>query len=401
MRKQTDRSPVRAEQMPRRRGARSRGRRRKLGLWLMLGYTAGLTASAAAYHTAGGYWDPSEMEYIVSRQRDLQVQLELNSTISATLDEYMELAQKNRHVEGYFELQALMTFRVLAASQNEMGIHGGVAEIGVHHGMSFVPLCLLNADAGDQQSIALAMDVFEHQDLNHDGSGAGNREQFEANVERWCGKHNMAADRLRVITADSVRVTAHDVLRETHGARIRFFSVDGSHTEEATHADMMTAAGSLVPGGIIAVDDYFAEGFPGVADGVQRFYHQQGAAVSPASATRGENACAQKQLAGKGVQTQEQDGNWPGACGGIGGVFEGALSEASGGQRSDASQVVPFLLGYNKVYFTHREFCAEYQEAVMSRLASIGDGRLLVRTTVMLGHNVVVLAEKAFCYRPR
>ena len=52
----------------------------------MLGYTAGLTASAAAYHTAGGYWDPSEMEYIVSRQRDLQVQLELNSTISATLN---------------------------------------------------------------------------------------------------------------------------------------------------------------------------------------------------------------------------------------------------------------------------------------------------------------------------
>jgi acyl CoA:acetate/3-ketoacid CoA transferase len=38
--------------------------------------------------------------------------------------------------------------RTFATNQLEMGVVGGVAEIGVHHGMSFVPLCLLNADAG-------------------------------------------------------------------------------------------------------------------------------------------------------------------------------------------------------------------------------------------------------------
>ena len=57
----------------------------------------------------------------------------------------------NREGEGYLELQALLTFRVLLAGQLELGIRGGVAEIGVHHGMSFAPLCLLNADAGAQQ----------------------------------------------------------------------------------------------------------------------------------------------------------------------------------------------------------------------------------------------------------
>ena len=55
----------------------------------------------------------------------------------------------------------------------------------------------------------------------------------------------------------------------------------------------------------------------------------------------------------------------------------------------------------NKVYFTHAGFAERYQDAVMSLLVAIGSGggsdALMVRTTRMLGHDVVVLAEKVCC----
>ena len=48
-------------------------------------------------------------------------------------------------------------------------------------------------------------------------------------------------------------MTAADVLEKGGGEGIRIFSVDGSHTAEATFADISTAAGSLVPGGIVVI----------------------------------------------------------------------------------------------------------------------------------------------------
>ena len=183
-----------------------------------------------------------------------------------------------------------MTFRVLAANQLEMGVYGGVAEIGVHHGMSFAPLCLLNADAGNdlthqcrtfnvttmqtfvrtlycscrmlpamfnftllrkmptsgctgaQQSVAVAVDVFEQQGFNTDGSGSGDRHIFESTVERWCGRDNMGAEKFIVIAADSISLDPEQLLEKTGGKLIRFFSVDGSHTEDAAYSDMKTAA---------------------------------------------------------------------------------------------------------------------------------------------------------------
>jgi hypothetical protein len=83
--------------------------------------------------------------------------------------------------------------------------------------------------------------------------------------------------------ADSRTITVHDIISSPmHGdgshtsksngvARPRLFSIDGSHTAEATWGDMVTAGMSIQEGGVIIVDDYFAEGWPGVSEGVQRF----------------------------------------------------------------------------------------------------------------------------------
>ena len=50
-------------------------------------------------------------------------------------------AGKNR-IEGWFAPVDARTFYELLTFQNENNIDGGVAEIGVHHGKSFVALCL-------------------------------------------------------------------------------------------------------------------------------------------------------------------------------------------------------------------------------------------------------------------
>ena len=69
----------------------------------------------------------------------------------------------------------------LGKAQLEMGIAGHVAEIGVHHGRSFILLALL-ARAGEK---AVAIDVFEQQELNVDRSGRGDLAQLRENVARF------------------------------------------------------------------------------------------------------------------------------------------------------------------------------------------------------------------------
>ena len=53
---------------------------------------------------------------------------------------------------------------------------------------------------------------------------------------------------------------------------MRFVSVDGGHTAEITAHDLAVADASLAEGGIIVLDDAFNEQWPGVADGVQRYF---------------------------------------------------------------------------------------------------------------------------------
>ena len=65
---------------------------------------------------------------------------------------------------------------------------------------------------------------------------------FESTVARWCGRHNMGADKFLVLSGDSLHLTAEDILAKSGGTRFRFFSVDGSHVEAAAFADMTTAA---------------------------------------------------------------------------------------------------------------------------------------------------------------
>ena len=56
-----------------------------------------------------------------------------------------------------------------------------------------------------------------------------------------------------------------------HPSRFRIFSVDGSHTAEATRVDLANAAACMVPGGVIILDDVFNPDWPGVAEGLHAY----------------------------------------------------------------------------------------------------------------------------------
>jgi hypothetical protein len=188
----------------------------------------------------------------------------LRSTSSTSSpDKLAFYAGRGHHlVEGYLLRGAIELICRLGKVQLEMGIAGHVAEIGVHHGRSFILLALL-ARAGEK---AVAIDVFEQQELNVDRSGRGDLAQLRENVARFADESALV-----VQVGDSTRIGGGDV-RRLAGGPIRLFSVDGGHTAEITCHDLETAEEALAPGGVVILDDCFNELWPDVSTGFHRFF---------------------------------------------------------------------------------------------------------------------------------
>ncbi len=178
----------------------------------------------------------------------------------AKLERYC--ARGHRAVEGWLSPVAIETIRLLADTQHTADLVGAVCEIGVHHGRLFILLCLFRR-AGER---ALAYDLFGRQDENVDGSGAGDIARLRANLAR----HGVSDDRVVIVEANSLALSAARI-RADAGGPVRLFSIDGGHTAAATRNDLALAAGALAPGGLVVLDDFFNEAWPGVAEGACGF----------------------------------------------------------------------------------------------------------------------------------
>jgi hypothetical protein len=192
-------------------------------------------------------WGDEAVNFILERRRLDGTSIEHSERVGHLLEIYMSKGMPE--VIGWFDYQALLVLRVLSAHQLANGITGGVAEIGVHHGKSFAALALLNLDASTTDNSvdyrAVAVDVFDDQLLNTDGSGEGDLEIFRDTLRTWCGEDCLDPKRFAIIQQDSRTLSAHQVIADSGGIRPRIFSIDGSHTAEHTQADMQTAAASI------------------------------------------------------------------------------------------------------------------------------------------------------------
>jgi hypothetical protein len=148
-----------------------------------------------------------------------------------------------------------MAYHQLIADRVEPG---NTLEIGVFHGKSAIAVASLRG-AG---STFTAIDVFD--DLQaRDGSAldVGLKGVFLANM----AASFPTLDWARTIVAPSATVRA-----ETLGPH-SFCHIDGLHSAEGTFADMQLCADVVVPGGLVALDDYFNQRFPGVSEGALLF----------------------------------------------------------------------------------------------------------------------------------
>jgi hypothetical protein len=151
----------------------------------------------------------------------------------------------------------------LSHGQSSIGVSGSIAEIGVHHGKSFLPMYL----GTEQDEFAIAIDLFEQQSYNKDGSGKGDRDKFLGNLKAVAGNEQG----LRIIARRSESVEPEEILQSS---LVRLFSIDGSHSEEATYSDLSLAASVLSAGGAILLDDLFNHAWPEVLGGTARFLTQ-------------------------------------------------------------------------------------------------------------------------------
>jgi len=167
------------------------------------------------------------------------------------------------NVDGWLDKTTAIISNGLMRHQSAIGLTGPVCEIGVHHGKYFIALAcgLCPNEKG------IAIDLFENQDENADRSGLGDRGMFERNVARF-----LYPPSITVISGNSTKLSADSISR--HGA-VRFFSVDGGHTEAVTLNDLGLAERSIATGGIVALDDILHRGWTGVISGYVR-YRQEG-----------------------------------------------------------------------------------------------------------------------------
>jgi hypothetical protein len=171
-----------------------------------------------------------------------------------------------RKVQGWFSRIDAEIFPCILLEQEKLGISGSTAEIGVHHGSSFVPLCI----ALRRDEKAVAIDVFEDQHLNMDQSGAGDYNAFM----RTLRKNSVPAGNVCVIKSTSLGLDPR-IITDACGP-IRFFSIDGGHWREVVKNDLEIAEKCRGDGCVIALDDFYSTSYPDVTLGFMDWFREGG-----------------------------------------------------------------------------------------------------------------------------
>lgn len=184
-----------------------------------------------------------------------------------------------RRVRGFFELGGVEAYETIDETQREAFGLGtretALAEIGVYHGRSFLALTAMR---GSEEK-CIAIDCFAEQDFNVDESGRGDLDKFTKNARRfWRGGGESADDEsvdglpsfIEIVQGNSVDLAPRDIVGDG-GIKVRIFSVDGSHTAEATLSDLRLAEACSHAHGVIILDDCFNPDWPGCISGLSQY----------------------------------------------------------------------------------------------------------------------------------
>ncbi|MGA2553003.1 MAG: class I SAM-dependent methyltransferase [Burkholderiaceae bacterium] len=174
-------------------------------------------------------------------------------------------------VAGWFSrIDAELVYSVACAQRQEK-LAGSVVEIGLHHGKSFIALCL-SLQGGEK---AYGIDLFENQSLNIDASGKGERAILEAHLSRF----NVNRQSVVIDDRSSMEIKPSDILTTVGAARL--FSVDGGHWLDVVRSDLSLAENCLATHGVIALDDFLRPEWPDVSAGYFSWYEHRKKPIVP------------------------------------------------------------------------------------------------------------------------
>ena len=177
-------------------------------------------------------------------------------------------SEGHKKIKGWLSPHTLSLLYHFCQFQDDHAIKGNIAEVGVFQGRFFIALCLMLRD----KEKAIAIDVFEDQQYNLDQSGVGDYDIFINNIQQVLGDcHD-----IHIIKSDSLAVTRDRLLREFGGHKARIFSIDGCHTATHTESDLHLASHTIVSGGIVILDDFENQNWPGVQQGTEDFLNHEG-----------------------------------------------------------------------------------------------------------------------------
>jgi hypothetical protein len=184
------------------------------------------------------------------------------------------MAHKSRVIDGWVADGIVDSLNAVGNLQIEMNITGGALEIGVHHGKFMIGLSWL-LRRGEH---AVAIDIFDKQWQNVDGSGAGALEKFKQNWAEFANPEAL----LTVVTADSLSFGMAEKLRTTaeHGT-FRLISVDGGHTVQHVVNDLLLCHDFLADGGVVLLDDFLNRHWPGVHEGFDLYMRNYAPKLRP------------------------------------------------------------------------------------------------------------------------
>jgi hypothetical protein len=162
-------------------------------------------------------------------------------------------------IPGWFTALDIALFRFFLGEQVRHGQRGDLAELGVYLGSSAV---LIGAFQQPGETFTV-VDLFGGR--TDDENGAEVRRHYRGLTQvAFEANYRTVHGRLPVV----IRGPSTEIRERAAHGRHRFVHVDASHEQHHVVEDMATAKELLAQDGIVVVDDFRAEEFPGVAAGV-------------------------------------------------------------------------------------------------------------------------------------
>jgi len=168
------------------------------------------------------------------------------------------IAPRLAAIPGWFNLDDLSHFTLILETQTASGLHGDLLEIGCYHGRSAAVLAM-HLKEGERLFLGDAFDL----SLDDPYGNTPTPDLVWKNLET--AVPDLPRDRISILRAYSRE------LKLPGDLRVRFAHVDGGHDADTVKADLALCASRLLPGGVVAVDDYAHPQYPGVTQGVQTF----------------------------------------------------------------------------------------------------------------------------------